>query len=133
MDHGPLVTDQINAGAELIRRIDSRIPVRAAFWLKASDDPYRYLYLVSDEIDDTNVKDAYGVVLDLVHAIHSPFLDPFRVNLLSADHPLARAALEMADHYSELLPTFLGSRRFGDTWIDDGYVYSAPLSAVASS
>jgi hypothetical protein len=45
MDQGPLVKEEIEAGATLAREFDRYAPVKAAFWLKESDNPYRYLYL----------------------------------------------------------------------------------------
>ena len=40
MDRGTLVKEEIDAGAEF----DRFAPIKAAFWLKASGDDFRYLY-----------------------------------------------------------------------------------------
>ena len=37
-------------------------PLQAAFWLKESEEGQWFLYLVSDQIDDTNFDQAYGEV-----------------------------------------------------------------------
>ncbi len=63
MDYGPLVREEIEEGAKLAREFDHYAPLKAAFWLKASDDDHRYLYLTSDQIDDTGVYSAYGEVV----------------------------------------------------------------------
>ena len=65
MDQGPLVTAQIDAGAELCGEFDKYEPVKIAFWLKASDEEQRYFYIASERIDDTNFDLAYGEVLRL--------------------------------------------------------------------
>jgi len=80
MDTWSLVSEEIDAGAELAREFDKFKPVSAAFWLKASDDDQRYLYVASEEIDDTNFDLAYGEVLRLAAKMHSIYLDPFRVS-----------------------------------------------------
>src|SRR5947207_15032852 len=95
MDQGPLVIEEIDAGAELVREFDKYKPIKVAFWLKASDDEHRYLYIASEQINDTNVGVAYREVLRLANQMQSPYLDPFRVKLISAEDPLANAAAEI--------------------------------------
>ena len=51
MDNGPLAKEEIDAGRELLRRLNNYRPVKAAFWLKASESPYRYLYFACDRTD----------------------------------------------------------------------------------
>jgi hypothetical protein len=55
MDQTTLVTPEIDAGAELIRRLDRSVPVRAAFWVKDSDEGQWYLYIASDQLNDQNL------------------------------------------------------------------------------
>ena len=43
MDQGPLVTEQIDAGAKLVNDFDRRTPLQAAFWLKESEVGEWYL------------------------------------------------------------------------------------------
>ena len=38
MDQGQLVSEEIDAGAELVRRLDRYVPVKAAFWVKDSEE-----------------------------------------------------------------------------------------------
>ncbi len=51
MDQGPLVVEQIDAGAKFLAELDKNIPVMAAFWLKASDEDSWYLYVASDQVN----------------------------------------------------------------------------------
>ena len=53
------------------------MPVRAAFWLKESEEGPWYLYIVSDQIADGNLRQNYGVLLRLAGEIpNRRYLDP---------------------------------------------------------
>jgi hypothetical protein len=130
MDQGPLVIEEIDAGAELVREFDKYDPVKVAFWLRASDEEHRYLYIASDRINDTNFDVAYGEVLRLANQIQSPYLDPFRVKLISADDPLAKAAAEIKRRFPGRMATRFGGKSFGGISVDDVYIYPSPLPAA---
>lgn len=127
MDQGPLVIEEIDAGAKLAREFDQYGPVKAAFWLKASDEEQRYLYLASDRIDDTNFDLAYGEVLRLANKIRSPYLDPFRVKLIGGEDPLALAAVDINRRFPGSMATRFGGKSFGGLSVDDAYIYPLPL------
>ncbi len=128
MDQGPLVMEEIDAGAELVREFDRYRPVKAAFWLKISDENQRYLYISSDQIDDTNFDIAYGEVLRLTGTIRSPYLDPFRVKVIGGDDPLTLAAVQVNRLFPGPMASRFGSKLFGGVFVDDGYIYQLPLS-----
>jgi hypothetical protein len=132
MDQGPLVTEEIEAGAELVREFDKYEPVKVAFWLKASDEDHRFLYIASEHINDTNFAVAYGEVLRLSDKLHSIYLDPFRVKLIGADDPLARAAVEIHQRFAGHTAARIGGKVFGGISIDDAYIYPSPLPACVS-
>ena len=131
MDPGSLVSEEIEAGKELLRRFHELIPVKAAFWLKDSSEEGRWhLYIASDEIKDENIRDSYGklsrVARELSQAadeMSSIFLDPFLVKLIPADDPLAQAALDINRRFPGNLPTRLGAHRFGGLTVDGAYIY----------
>lgn len=127
MDQGPLVIEEIDAGASLAREFDQYEPIKAAFWLKASDEEQRYLYLASDGIDDTNFDVAYAEVLRLANKLRSPHLDPFRVKLIGGDDPLALAAIDTQKRFPGPTATRFGGKSFGDMSVDDVYIYPSPL------
>jgi hypothetical protein len=129
MDQGPLVTEEIDAGAELVREFDKYAPVKVAFWLKASDEEQRYLYIASEQMNNTNLDVAYGEVLRLANQMKSPYLDPFRVKLISAENPLANAAAEINRRFPGRLATRVGGKSFGGITVEDVYIYPSPLSA----
>jgi hypothetical protein len=120
MDQSPLVSEETAAGAELIQALDKAYPVKAAFWLKASDD-YRYLYIASDAIDHSNVGTAYGEMLRLVHHLPIPYLDPFRVKLIAGSDPLALAAVQKRS--AGRFRTRVDGGMFGGLSVDDVFIY----------
>lgn len=132
MDHGSLVSEELEAGEELVREFDKTIPVKATFWLKASDEESSYLYIASEQINDENFDLAYGEVLRLAKLIRSPFLDPFRVKVIGADHPLAKAAADIHSRFPGSMATRFGGSLFGGVVVDDVYLYPSPLPAVVS-
>jgi hypothetical protein len=131
MDQSALVIEEIDAGADFLREFDKYEPVKAAFWLKSSDEDSRYLYIASERIDDKNFDVAYGEVLRLANQLRSPYLDPFRVKLINIDDPLAKAATDVLTRYPGRMPTRYGGKSFGGTSVDDVYIYPSPLPAAA--
>jgi hypothetical protein len=132
MDQGPLVSAEIDAGADLGREFDKRYPVKAAFWLKASDEEQRYLYIASDQINDSNLRMAYGEVLRLTRQMQSPDLDPFRVKLIGGENPLARAAVDIQRRFPGRMGTRFGGKTFGGLNVDDVHIYPMPIPAAVS-
>ena len=131
MDQGPLVIEEIEAGAELVRQFGAYEPVTVAFWLKASDVPHRFLYLASEWIDDTNFDVAYGEVVRLTSQIRSPYLDPFRVKVVGATDRFAQAAADINERYPGPAATRLGGTTLGGVSVDDVYIYPLPLPLAA--
>jgi hypothetical protein len=132
MDQGPLVIEEIDAAEELIRSFDAIRPVKAAFWLKASDDDLRFLYITSDSITDANLGDAYRDIGRLARQHPSPYLDVFRMKLIPGNHSLAIAATDIVSRYPASLPTRMGGGRLGDVTVDDVYMYPPLTSATTS-
>ena len=95
MDQTPLVTGEMDAGAELVRLLNEKFPVTTAFWVKDSEEGHWRLYVASDEFTAEKRSIGFGEVLRLAEMLTSPFFDPFQVKLIPTDHPLARAALEV--------------------------------------
>jgi hypothetical protein len=127
MDQSSLVTEEIDAGTKFLCEFDKYEPVTAAFWLKSSDEDFRYLYVASNQIDDSNFDVAYGEVLRVANEMRSPYLDPFRVKLVNTKNPLAKAAIDVNQRFPGRIPTRFGGKSFGGTSIDDVYIYPSPL------
>jgi len=129
MDQGPLVTEQIDAGAKLAAEFDKRTPLQAAFWLKESEDGQWYLYLVSDQINDTNFDLAYGEVHRLLGRGSHLWLDPFQVKVAGVENPLAKAVIAIQQRYPSPFATRLRNRMLGGVSVDEVYVYPIPVPA----
>jgi hypothetical protein len=126
MDQGPLVIEQINAGAEFINRFDEHVRVRAAFWLKASDEGRWYLYIASDKIDDSTIEAAYAAVSRVAREMGNPNLDQFQIKLVGLADPLAQAAVDTHKRFVTRVPMHLTGRPFGGVSVDEVYVYPPP-------
>src|SRR5262249_20728459 len=127
MDQGPLVSEQIDAGARFLTEFQKYVPVQVAFWLKDSEEGVWYLYVASDQITDDNFDLAYGEVARLAGALRDPWFDPFRVKVIGADDPLAKAALEAQQRYRT--PVHLYGEMFGGVSAEEVYIYPSPLPA----
>ncbi|GAC1470560.1 MAG: hypothetical protein NVSMB9_15760 [Isosphaeraceae bacterium] len=128
MDQGPLVISHIDAGAEFLRRFDQSFPVKIAFWLKGSEGGEWYLYIASEAIDGTNFDLGYGEVLRLTGEKPELGIDPFQVRVVSADDPVARAALDVQNRWPGKMPTRYHGPQLGGVGIEDSYIYPSPIN-----
>jgi hypothetical protein len=129
MDQGPLVTEQIDAGAKLAGEFAAKYkPLQAAFWLKESEYGQWFLYLVSDQIDDTNFDQAYGEVHRLLGRGPHLWLDPFQVKVAGVYKPVAKAVLELQQEYPGSIPTRLRNRMLGGLSVEEVYIYALPIA-----
>lgn len=131
MDQGPLVTEQIDAGAELAREFDKRIPLQAAFWLKEAEDGQWYLYLASDQINDSNFHAAYGEVHRLLGPGPHLWLDPFQVKVAGTDHRIVKDVIALQQKYPAPLVRRLRTQLLGGVYVDEAYLYPIPVPAMS--
>jgi hypothetical protein len=129
MDQGPLVSEQIDAGVKLAREFERWKPLQAAFWLKESEDGQWYLYLVSDQINDTNFDLAYGEVHRLLGRGPHLWLDPFQVKVAGVDNSIAKAVIAVQQEYPSSRGTRLRNRLLGGVSVDEAYIYPVPFPA----
>jgi hypothetical protein len=81
------------------------------------------LFIASDSIDESNIDRAYRDVLRLVAQLQTPYLDPFRVKLISGTDELALAAVQKRS--TSRFRTRVGGGMFGGQSVDDVYLYPA--------
>jgi hypothetical protein len=127
MDQGPLVKEQIDAGARFLAEFQKYAPVQAAFWLKESDEGEWNLYVASDQITDDNFDIGYGEVARINAAFKDPWFDPFQVKLIGTDDPLAQAALDRLRRFHGRGPARVHGETFGGVAVDEVYLYPSPL------
>jgi hypothetical protein len=125
MDTNPLVTEEADAGADLIQRFHNYMPVEAAFWLNPSEDGKWALYIASPAIDDGKYDPGFREVLRLVREMRTSYIDPFQVRLIGSDDPLAKAAIEMNQRFPGPIPTRLRGKSFGGIPVEEVYIYPA--------
>jgi hypothetical protein len=131
MDQGPLVAEQIDAGARFLAEFQKTLPVQAAFWLKDSEEGVWHLYVVSDQITDHNIDVGYREVVRVSRRLRDPWFDLFQVKLIGEDHPLAKAVRELQQRYSRQSPARLNGRVLGGVSVEELYLYPSPLPAPA--
>lgn len=127
MDHDALVNEEIDAAGRFLSEFDRVRPIRVAFWLKATEESPWYLYIVSDEIDDTKIGAAYRDVARIAQTFQDPNFEVMRVKVIGIDDPLAYAARDVLQRYPAKIPTRLRDRVFGQAHVEGVYIYPLPI------
>jgi hypothetical protein len=130
MGQSPLVSDEIDAWAKFLSRLDQagRLPVAAAFWLKKDEDSLWYLYVASEKIDGNSILEDYGEVLRVAGELHGdPNIDPLRVKLIGVDHPLAKGVIELQSRYTPGISFRFHGYELGGMGVEDAYIYGLPI------
>jgi hypothetical protein len=127
MDQDPLVSEQIDAGAKLAVEFDKYAPLRTAFWLKDREDGEWYLYLASDQINDSNIPLAYGAVVRIVGQAPHPWLDLFQVKVTGIDNRVTKAVVEIQETYPGSLGARLRNQILGGVNAAEFYIYPIPV------
>jgi len=130
MDQGPLVTEQIDAGAKFLREFQKYVPVQSAFWLKDNNYGRWNLYVVSDQINDDNFDVAYGEVGRIGAALKDPWFDIFQVKVLGTDEPLAKGLREQRRRYPGRNMLRLDGQMLGGVEVDEVRFYPSPVVAA---
>jgi len=130
MDQGPLVSEQIDAGARFLGEFQKYLPIQISFWLKESDEGEWNLYVASDQITDDNFDVAYGEVVRIAGQLRDPWFDPFQVKLIGANDPLAQAALDIQRRFPGRMPTRFHGKIFGGVSVDEVYVYPSSIPVL---
>ncbi len=123
MDPAPLVMCEIDAGEEFIKRLSAYQPVRAACWLRPTEDSERYLYVALEGLTDENIDAGYKEVLRVTREMKDHYIDPFRVRLIRTDHPVAKAILDIYRRFPGPVPTRPGGSSLGGMPVTEAYIY----------
>jgi len=130
MDTNPLVTEEIDAAAELIRRFHEYMPVEVAFWINPADEGRWALYIASDKIDDSSLRLGYGEVLRLVLEMRTPHLNPFQIRPVGVKDPLAQAALKVNRRYPGPTPNRVRGSAARSIGVEEMYIYPSQIIAA---
>jgi hypothetical protein len=123
MDTSSLVVEEIEAGAEFLTQMHKLRPVKAACWLRESEEEERYLYVALEGLTVDNSDVAYGEVLSITRAMKDHYLDPFRVKLISTGEPVARAILDIYRRFPDSIPNRFDGRIFAGSAVSEVYIY----------
>lgn len=119
-----LVTEQIDAGADFVRDFNQYVNVSAACWVSPADTENLFLYIASDDIDDSNIVAAYGEVLRILRGNGNFGLDPFQVKLVNTSDAVARDAVQLRDRFPARIPTRFQGSSFGGISVNPPvYIY----------
>ncbi len=128
MDHEPLVTEQIEAGARFLRQFEKYAPVTVAFWLVESGRRYWHLYVASDKFAGENLYDGYDLVVRITGELQDPWLGPLpRVTMIDPNDPRAQEALARQRRYPGRTLPRVYDTYFGNVMADEVYLYPMPL------
>lgn len=130
MDQDSLVENRIEAGKRFLDEFNKEYPVKTAFWLKESDDSPWYLYVTSEQIDETNRHAAYMGVSRAAQNIEGIYFDRFWVMVIENNNPLVQAALELQERHSGPMGIHYRGFRLGNKSIVGAYFYPLPIAAA---
>jgi len=131
MGQESLVNEQIDAGGEFLRDFNDYVSIAAAFWINPVDSEDWFLYVASTEINDDNIRAAYGEVLRRIGSNRNQWLDAFQIKLLNSSDPLAAEVIEIRNRYPLKIPTRYNGSSIAGLAIDGAYIY--PSVTVRSS
>ena len=131
MDYGPLVSEEIAAGEQLLQEFDRLFPVKIAFWLREAEEPLRFLYIASDGIDPQTRGRGYDEIARIIEAVTLPVLDWHRIHLVEGDDSLIVAVAKFARNYPNRPVGLEGIPLIYGVSAGDGYVYPTYRPAAA--
>jgi hypothetical protein len=127
MDQALLVEQQIDDGQEFIDQlIRDRFDVRAAAWVKPSEEDRWLLYLVSKEVEERGLSATYRAVHPVLGKMHAPWISLSDLKLVGPANPIAVDILEINRKYPGRSPTRTRRPQLGGMSIEEAYVYPTP-------
>jgi hypothetical protein len=115
--------DEIEAGTEFLKRLNAFRPVKAACWLRKSEDEERYLYAALEGLTTDNTDIVYGEVRRITGEMKDHYIDPFRVKVISPEHRVAKAIAEVYHRFPGRIPPRFNGRVFAGMPVAEIYIY----------
>ena len=124
-----LVANRFAAGAEFVKEFNEFTPVAVALWIQKAESELVYLHIACDETAGVSVRQAREEALRRLFDKRSPWLQPYRVNVIGATDPIAREAIAYRDRFvtSDVIP-YEGTS-IGGVGIESAYIYP-PVAAM---
>jgi hypothetical protein len=130
MDQGSLVEMQINDGLRIIQKLqESGFDVRAAWWMRTSEEGQWFLYIASKRVEEDGIAAAYRKAYALMRNLGPLWVDRFEVKLIGPENPIANDVIGILSRFRDRVNTRYGGDRLGNVSIDGAYLYSLPVPA----
>lgn len=124
-----LVNEFVDAGSKLATEFNDFKPIDVAFWVQFVDSEESDLYLACDGIDTSNYDASFGEAFEIARR-HS-WLDPFRVNVINSNNPMAVDAIRLRDQHSGKLPIRFYGPTLGGKAVEEAYIYREDFKVKA--
>ncbi len=129
MDTIPLVNELVDDGGRLIQSLaEEGIAIIAACWVKPIEQDRWSLFLATPLVDERGVPEAYREIYRVLRSLEPSHLSDSDINLVGANDPITRDALDIRERFGGRLPTRSKRPQFGDLAVEETYVYPPPMS-----
>jgi hypothetical protein len=124
MDTNTLVMEQIDDGERLLSRLSSEgIPVRAACWVKPTEEERWSLYIVTPIVDAKGPTGAYRDVYRVLRSLGGVWVTDSDIKLVGENNPVAREMIDLFHRHSGKSPTRSRRTLLGGMPVYEVYVY----------
>lgn len=125
-----MIEKQWSAGGVFLRQLSEKgFPIAVAFWAKQPDSEFWYLFIASDRVESSGLREAYGEAMHEFPEEARSWLDLFSVKLIRANSPVARAVKEVRDRSgvpgAAQVMTHHGGPLLGGMAVEEVYIYPA--------
>lgn len=124
MDSESLVINQIDDGKRLVNLLIERgFDVRAAFWVRTSEDGQWTLYIASPVVDEKGVAGAHRELYGVYRSIPDAWALLSDVKLIGTNDPMAKEVVDIQARFPSRMATRSRRDHLGDLAIDELYIY----------
>jgi hypothetical protein len=121
-----LVTEQIDAGNEFLRKFEESVGVVTAFWLKEPDEGKWTFYVASSQFNEGRLKPFYERMVQIARDMNNPSFDPFQVKFVKMNEPPVPAVLSFYETHPPTIPYHLHERLLGGVKVEEIYLVKGP-------
>src|SRR5262249_16861018 len=98
--------------------------VTVSGWTQSSEEGDWSLYIASKDVDDRGLAEAYRTVYTTIKANPEFGIDPFEVNLVGRQNPIAKDLLDIRGAGGGNMATRSRRPRLGHMSVEETYVYA---------
>ena len=125
MDTVTLVENRIDDGQKLLDRLaQNGIVVRAAGWVKPTDEDWWSLYIATPAVDENGALAAYGQVFDVLRSLGADWITSSDIKLVGKNDPIVQDLLDILRRFPHRTPIRSPRSLLGGTPVEELYVYT---------